>query len=496
MPPPASICYAALASRDRRFDGVFFTRVRSTGIFCRPICPTRTPRLAQCTFFDDAIAAGSSGFRPCLRCRPELSPDRARHIDDTLPGQLLRFLRERAVTGEGIPAIARAAGYGERQFRRQIVAACGVPPVAVSQWERLLLAKRLLHETALPVSQVGLTAGFQSVRRFNASFRRHLQLTPGQIRRDRRALATPAAATPGRVGTSSTSLRLNLAYRPPLAWRELCQWLRARATRGVEVVGPDDVYARTFAWAGRSGWLTVRNDPSRHQLVVEISPELVPALAVISQRVRCLFDLDAQPARLAEALSVDPLLRPLVARHPGLRVPGAWDVFETAVRVILGQQITVAAATTLAGRLAQRLGQPIATPIPGLTHLGTTPAALDAATVPEITRQRAETLRAMAAFAAAGGLNFAPSTSHAEVTATLRTLPGIGPWTAEYIALRALRFPDAFPSVDLGLRQALGQGVAVSATAAASLSERWRPWRAYAAAWLWQSRHDLPISKS
>ncbi len=487
MPPLASLCHSALRSRDRRFDGVFFTGVTSTGIYCRPICPTRTPLLANCVFFDDSIAALRAGFRPCLRCRPELSPARSRGADESVPAQLLRCLRIRAVEGAGVPAIARAAGYSERQFRRLLVEAYGVSPVEVLQWGRLLFAKRLLQDTNLPVSQIALSAGFRSVRRFNACFRDRLHLTPDRLRK--------RAPREHSIDNTGASLRMTLAYRPPYAWTEMCRWLRARATRGVEFVGPGESYARTCRWGGHSGWLVVRNDAPRSQLTVEISPSLAPALAVVETRLRSLLDLDAQPAVLVEAFAGDPCLGPLVDRHPGLRLPGSWEIFETAVRTVLGQQVSVAAATTLAGRLVQRFGERCSTPQAELTHLSLTPETLGNATVEALcaeglTRRRAETLRVLAAFAQRGGLNFSPGEGYDAVCRTLQELPGIGPWTAQYITLRALRFPDAFPAGDLGLRRALGRGEIARESEVEKQSARWRPWRAYAAALLWQSQSD------
>lgn len=489
MPPPASACYAALRSRDRRFDGVFFTGVRTTGIYCRPVCPTRAPKAENCLFFDEPTAAAAAGFRPCLRCRPELSPARGRLADEPLPAQLLRFLRERALQGQGVSDIARAAGYSERQFRRVLVEAYGVGPTDVVQNERLLFAKRLLHDTRLSLSAVALASGFRSVRRFNATFRERLRLTPGQVRGDRNR---PAG---WRIGRESPSpLALTLTYRPPFAWTEMLAWLGARVTRGVDWVFPDGRYGRTFCAGGHEGWMIARNDSVRAQIVVELAASLSPVIGVIQTRWRQLLDLDAHWGLVADSLGADPCLSPLLALHPGLRVPGAFDVFETAVRIVLGQQVTVAAATTLAGRVAQRFGRPSTTPFPELNRQSITPETLRRVEPSELcglgmTRQRAETLRNLAVFAATGGLNFPPGASFSHVRETLMSLPGVGPWTAEYIALRALRFPDAFPADDLGLRQALalGRGERPSRVDVARRAEAWRPWRAYAAALLWQS---------
>lgn len=489
MPPPASACYTALRSRDRRFDGVFFTGVRTTGIYCRPVCPTRAPKAENCVFFDEPTAAAAAGFRPCLRCRPELSPARARSADEPLPAQLLRFLRERALLGQGVSAIARAAGYSERQFRRLLVEAYGVGPTEVVQNERLLFAKRLLHDTRLSLSAVALASGFRSVRRFNATFRERLRLTPGQVRGDRNR---PDGRRADRESPSPIVLTLN--YRPPFAWREMLGWLGARVTRGVDWVFPDGRYGRTCCVGGHAGWMIARNDAVRGQVVIELAPSLSPVIAGIQTRWRQLLDLDAHWGAVSESLGLDPFLAPLLARHPGLRVPGAFDVFETAVRIVLGQQVTVAAATTLAGRVAQRFGRPTTTPFPELNRFSITPETLrrvepTALCELGVIRRRAETLRNLAEFAVNGGLDFPPGTAFSSVRERLMALPGVGAWTAEYIALRALRFPDAFPAADLGLRQALARdpGDRPSSMAVAQRAEAWRPWRAYAAALLWQS---------
>ncbi|MEO7317699.1 MAG: AlkA N-terminal domain-containing protein [Chthoniobacteraceae bacterium] len=471
--------YQALRSRDRRFDGAFFVGVKSTGIYCRPVCPSRTPLLRNCRFFPLAALAQAAGFRPCLRCRPEVAPARHRAAADSLATQLVRLLREAALEGRRVEDVARPAGWSVRQLRRKLVTECGLAPGAIMQTERLLFAKRLLHDTALPMSGVALSAGFRSVRRFNAVFAEKCGVRPGAIRRGREAEPPP------------DTIRLRLDYRAPYAWTEMLDWLRARATRGVETVTAE-AWTRTVRLGDREGWLRVFQDERSDALMVELTPALAPVLPQIVRRLRELFDLDANPAETQPIFAKDALIGPVLRLHPGLRVPGAWDVFESAVRTVLGQQVTVAAASTIAARLVQKFGAVCAPNEHGLTHFAATAAALAAAREEEIARlgmpaKRALALQHLARHALAGGLDFSPFATLAEASASLASLPGIGPWTADYIALRALRYPDAFPAGDLGLRKAIGRGTVVSAASAEAASQPWRPWRAYAAALLWQS---------
>ncbi len=476
-------CYRALVARDRRFDGVFFTGVTTTGIYCRPVCPARTPGRDRCRFFATAAAAERAGFRPCLRCRPELAPG---HAPMDAAGRVAHAVALRIEAGAlndggGLDALASEFRLSARQLRRVVRQELGVSPVELAQTHRLLLAKRLLTDSRLPVIQVAFASGFGSLRRFNALFRSRYGFTPGRLRR---------RAAPERSGER---LRLTLAYRPPLAWAELLRFLAGRATAGVESVD-GDCYRRTAVFGKHRGWVQVSPLAGRDALAVELSAALAPALPALLARLRDLFDLSARPDVIAAHLRADPRLRPLVRRRPGLRVPGAFDGFELAVRAVLGQQVSVRAATTLAGRFAAAFGEPLTTLFPELTRLRPTAERVAAARPAEltalgITARRAATIQALACAMRDGSLTLHPGSDPEAVARQLHELPGIGDWTAQYIALRALRWPDAFPAGDLGLLKACGVG---SPRALCAAAEAWRPWRAYAALYLWDS---LTISK-
>lgn len=484
-------CYQALAARDARFDGCFFVAVKSTGIYCRPICPARTPKASSCLFVETAAAAEQAGFRPCLRCRPELAPSSPAV---SLPEALYGAIRARALQGDSVDELAAHAGFSARQLRRLMIRAFGVTPVEIMQTERLLFAKKLLQETALPMAQVALSAGFKSVRRFNALFLRRYSLSPTQLRR------TGAVSITG----GSDPLQLRLAWRPPFAWSELLEYLSRRAAPGVEWVDAERTrYARTVNMSGHLGWVQVERSDAGPWLEVTLPAALAPASWPILTRLRALFDLDANPVNIDAHLHSDPLLAASVKRHPGLRVPGTWEPFELAVRAVLGQQISVAGASTLAARLAEKFGESIQTPFAWLNRLAPTARILATAPPEEIAsiglpKARAATLHELAAAAERGELQFGPAATIEGVVTALRKIRGIGEWTAQYVAMRALRFPDAFPAADLGVCKALAPAGAdlpnekeVSARAAA-----WRPWRAYATLHLWQSLHDATLPKS
>ncbi len=330
-------CYQALAARDARFDGRFFVGVKSTGIYCRPVCPARTPRAASCVFHETAAAAERAGFRPCLRCRPELAPSEPAV---SLEQALFAAIRARALLRDSVDELAAHAGFSARQLRRLMLRAFGVTPIEVMQTERLLFAKKLLQETALPTAQVALSAGFGSVRRFNALFHSRYALSPTTLRRQ--SGGEPAPERPD-------TLKLRLLYRPPLAWRELLEYHSRRAAPGVEAIDlSQQSYARTVAFGERTGWVTVRRASAGEWLDVTLPAALAEVSWPILTRLRALFDLDANPTGIDAHLRADPLLAPSVKRHPGLRVPGTWETFELAVRAVLGQQISVAGASTLA----------------------------------------------------------------------------------------------------------------------------------------------------
>ena len=498
-------CYRAVTSRDARFDGLFFTAVKTTGIYCRPVCAARTPKRSSCDFYRTAAAAESAGFRPCLRCRPELAPGRIDY-ETSLAEAILHRLQARALDLADGEAFARTIGLSSRHVRRILADRFGVTPIEVVQTQRLLFARKLLRETALSMTQVAYASGFRSLRRFNAAFREQYGDTPTALRRE-------ADVSDG------GDIVLRLSYRPPYDWDHVCRYLGGRATAGVEAVAIEDgrpVYRRTVAIRVDDrtieGWLSValtdtaRDTRKSHEntVTVTLSASLLPALMPTTLRLRELFDLDADPARIAAHLATDPVLAPAVAAAPGVRMPGAWDRFELALRAVLGQQISVAGATTISGRMAKRFGREVATPFTNLDRSAPAPEAIAAAELQDIIdigmpASRANTVRELARFAAGGGLDFAPGTSCQDAVDALDALPGIGPWTAHYVAMRALRYPDAFPAGDLGLRKGIalleGQETLATEKALEARSEVWRPWRAYAAATLWHALAHAPREK-
>ncbi|WP_019142237.1 DNA-3-methyladenine glycosylase 2 [Noviherbaspirillum massiliense] len=473
-------CYRALAAKDARFDGMFFTGVKTTGVYCRPICAVKTPRESSCLFFASAAAAEAAGFRPCLRCRPELAPYA---LQQNLAHAVWQRIAAGALNDGDVERLSVEVGLSSRQLRRVLLQHFGVTPVELAQTQRLLFAKKLLQETGLPMAEVAYAAGFGSVRRFNALFAARYGMAPGTIRR-----------TTTRAGQSAPdALTLRLAYRPPFNWEALVRYFAGRTIPGVEAVIQPGTYLRTVRLGRDTGWLCITHAASRHQLELEVAPSLAGILMPLLARVRSQFDLDANPAVIEAHLSQDRLLAASIAATPGLRVPGAFDAFELAVRAVLGQQVSVAGATTLSGRLVERFGEPVLTPHAGLSHHFPLPELLTAIDEVDIARigiplSRARTIRALAGFAAAGGLQVKPGASLDDVVAYLKTVPGIGDWTAHYIALRALRFADAFPAGDLGLQKAAAEEGASSRLTERQLLARassWSPWRAYAALALW-----------
>ena len=521
-------CYRAISARDARFDGLFFTAVKTTGVYCRPVCAARTPRRTSCDFYRTAAGAERAGFRPCLRCRPELAPGRA-DFNATLAEAILAHLQAGALDAGTGETLARDIGLSSRQVRRILLDQFGVTPIEVAQTQRLLFAKKLLQETDLSMTQLAFASGFQSLRRFNAAFAEQYHLAPSQLRRAaRNDVARYAevdkanhAAVDAAAPSSDADITLRLAYRPPFDWDTMCEYLLRRATAGVEQIDRvkgEAVYRRTVSLMTEqgpvAGWLAVSHGAREramrkshaHLLTVTLSNPLLPVLMSATLRLRELFDLDCDPARIAAHLANDPLLAPEVEAAPGLRMPGAWDRFELALRAVLGQQVSVVGASTLSGRIAARFGTAIVTPFAHLDRAAPTADVLAHADLADIAaigmpKSRANTIRELARFAANGGLRMAPGTSCDDAVAALDAVPGIGPWTAHYIALRALRYPDAFPAGDLGLRKALGalekrDGVP-SEAALERRAETWRPWRAYAAATLWHSlsRHEVTTNK-
>jgi len=480
--PSDDICLRAFATRDARFDGRLFIGVKTTGIYCRPICPARTPKRENVTFWPSAAAAQEAGFRPCLRCRPEISPDAAawRGTSNTV-SRALALIAEGGLDGDAasLAALCERLGVGERQLRRLFDKHLGAPPVAVAQTRRVLFAKQLIQETQLPMSAVADAAGFGSIRRFNDAFRKLYRRAPSELRRQS---AKPPAFS---------SVTLRLGYRAPYDWDAILGFLSHRAIEGVELV-EGGRYARTIEIDGGFGSIEVR--PGKAHLEATIRFPKVTALLAIVARLRRLFDLDADIATIGAHLSGDRGLAPLIARRPGLRAPGAWDGFELAVRAILGQQITVTGARKLAVKIAGLAGTPVGPEITGDARLNTVfPSAARMAKADLSTlgmpRARIAALNGLAHAVAADPKLIEPAGSYEETVEKLLALPGFGPWTAQYWALRALRDSDAFPAADVGLLRspvvAVADGKRPTPKALLERAESWRPWRAYAAQHLW-----------
>ncbi|MEW6277564.1 MAG: AlkA N-terminal domain-containing protein [Candidatus Eremiobacterota bacterium] len=455
-------CYDAMRTRDPRFDGRFFVGVSSTGIYCRPVCTVKAPRRENCTFYPSAAAAEGAGFRPCLRCRPEQAPGNA-SVDSgpRLALAAAALIEEGFLEESSLEGLAARLGVTPRHLRRVFAAEFGVAPSAYALTQRLLLARRLLADTDLPTTEVALASGFRSLRRFHAAFRERYRVRPGELRRN---------------GGVRGELSFQLGFRPPYSWDAMLVFLADRCVDGVEQV-EGDLYRRTVALPRGSGWVSVQpGGPA--SLRVTLSPGLSAAVPAVLTRVKRLFDLTARPDEIAAGLG------PLV-RDPGLRLPGAFDGFEMAVRAVLGQQVTVRAARTLAGRLTARVGRPLDTPFPGLHRTFPSPSAVAEADLDGlgIVGARCRSIRALAQAAAEGRVRLEPVPDLEREMDRLRELPGFGEWTVQVVAMRALAWPDAFPHTDLGVVKALGTR---SPRAALEAAERWRPWRAYATLHLWR----------
>jgi AraC family transcriptional regulator of adaptative response / DNA-3-methyladenine glycosylase II len=475
--PDREVCYRALQSRDSRFDGLLFVGVTSTGIYCRPVCPARTAKFENCRFFGSAAAAQEAGFRPCLRCRPETAPDLAswRGTSNTV-SRALALITDGALDGDGasVEMLAERLGLGERQLRRLFLQHLGASPIAVAQTRRVLFAKHLIHETQMPMTEVALAAGFGSVRRFNEIFRDLFHRPPTSLRR--KSSANPVGAQAG--------VTLRLRYRPPYDWESMLDYLRARAIPGVEIV-ENGIYQRTVETDGFIGSVEVTHLPRRGSLGVTIRFPNVQSLPAIVTRVRRVFDVGADIETIGAHLSRDPLLAPLVARRPGLRAPGCWDGFELAVRAILGQQVSVGAAQRLAGQLVVLHGKPVSRGYVShakLSHVFPTAQSLAFAESIGIGMPvaRQSSLKALAEAAGADTNLFRPFGTIEEAIARLRSIRGVGEWTAQYIALRAFREMDAFPASDIGLLRGAAVVVGTRSTSASLLTraESWRPWAA------------------
>jgi len=468
-------CYRALRARDARFDGRFFVAVSSTRIYCRPVCTVKPPKRENCRFYPSAAAAESAGYRPCLRCRPELAPGNA-SIDATtrVAQAAASLIEDRALEEGGLDAIASRLGITDRHLRRAFGAEFGVSPVEFAQTQRLLLAKRLLTDTALPVTEVAYASGFGSLRRFNALFKQRYRLQPSALRRHTRA------------SSQTDALSFELSFRPPYDWLAVSTFLGARSIAGVEAV-EDSRYRRTVRVPAEGkdhlGWVEVGISAKKPALRVAISASLARALPPVLSRVKALMDLACNPTEVSLALGTLP------GKNPGLRVPGAFDGFEVAIRAILGQQVSVAAARTIAGRFALAFGDPIETPFASLQTVFPTAARIAEATSGSVARlgmpgSRARTVITLARAVADGALVLAPNADVDTTLERLRALPGVGEWTAQYIAMRALAWPDAFPHTDLGVMKAMRE---TDPRRVLEAAEAWRPWRAYAVMHLWNS---------
>ncbi len=482
-------CYRALTARDARFDGRFFVGVRTTGIYCRPICPARTPMLRNITFYPSAAAAADAGLRPCRRCRPETSPGTpAWQGTSATVTRGLRLVADGALDESSVDDLAGRLGIGERHLRRLFLEHLGASPVSVAQTRRLHFAKKLIDETALPMTRVAIAAGYQSVRRFNTAILEAYGVSPSKLRRASASVrASPSSVDPAGDG----AITLRLSYRAPIAFEALLAFLARRAIPGVESVD-GGVYRRSLELDGQSFRIEVQTGRTPGAVLLRVPADQAGKLARIVDIVRGVFDLDADPAAISDVLDRDALLSPMLAATPGLRVPGAADPHELAVRAILGQQISVAGARTLASRLVVRFGRalPDIDPDGALTHTFPSARSLADADVASIglTTKRAQAIRAVSRAIADQHVVLTPGSAPESAREALLAIPGIGRWTADYIAMRALREPDAFPSGDLVLRRAASTTrVALRERELSALAENWRPWRAYAVIALWNS---------
>lgn len=470
----ADQCYQSVLSRDSRFDGRFFIAVRTTRIYCRPICRVKPPLRRNCIFFAHAAEAEVAGYRPCKRCRPELAPgSSAMEVSSELARRTVACIHQDFLADHSLEELAAKLGITDRQMRRVFQDEFGVSPIEYWQTQRLLLAKQLLTDSSLSVASVAMASGFQSLRRFNVALKERYRMTPTELRK--RQKAHPAE--------HASEFSFRLSYRPPFDWDHLLGFLARRAIPQVETV-KEGAYFRTVRLSRQNGehtgFLEVRHEPGQRMLRVRLSDSLAPVCVVVLERIKRLFDLESDP------LAINQVLGPLAKNRAGLRVPGSFDSFEMSVRAILGQQISVTGARTLAGRLVTRFGMPIDVPVGSLSHLFPSAARMARATVDEISRlgiigRRAETILALAKAISRGDLLLEPGNRVEGTLRQLRQIPGIGEWTAQYLAMRALSWPDAFPHSDLGICKALGE----KPKRVLELAEKWRPWRAYAALHLW-----------
>ena len=474
----------ARLARDARFDGQFYVGVKTTGIYCRPICPANAPKSKNVLFFPSAAAAGEAGFRPCLRCRPECAPGTpAWSGTSTTVRRGLRLIASGALDNGDIENLAERLGVTSRHMRRLFSKHLGASPLAVAQTQRLHFAKRLIDETRLTMQHVSMAAGYGSVRRFNDAFKKTYGRSPRELRKQ-----GEQSELAGRAPT----LTVKLPFRQPFSWQSLLNFYADRVTPGVEAV-EGDTYRRTLAIDNEHAVVAVRPAVQKGYLSLTLHSVNTNALFEIVQTAREVFDLDAPIAEIANTLSTDPVLQKVLRENDGVRVPGAWDGFELTVRAVLGQQISVKAATTLAGRIADRYGEVLKSTASTedliLTRIFPTAERLRRARFSNIglVSSRAETIRRIAAAVVSGELSFDPVQDPEKFSSALKSIRGVGEWTAQYVAMRALKSPDAFPASDLGLLKAINYPERVTPAYLAERAEQWRPWRAYAAMLLWSS---------
>lgn len=467
--PSTEICDRARASKDARFDGLFFIAVRSTGIYCRPVCPAPTAKSSNVVYYPTAAAAAAAGYRPCLRCRPELSPELRVHGNENAMHRALAMIADGALDEGSIDALASQVSLSARQLRRLFLANAGATPLAVHATRRLLLAKQLLTETNLPVTEVALAAGFKSVRRFNAAFRESCHMSPTSMRR---ALNNASV---------SETLTLRLAYRPPLEFVKTLLYLSKCAIPGVERV-TENSYERSIGPADHSGWIRVTSAENKSELHLEISATDPRTIPDIVRRVRRLFDLDADLNSALGVLQSEPFLASSINKNSGLRIPGAWDGFEMMVRTVLGPNANLQT-------IVDRFGEKRTSAIDGLDRVFPTARQLANASLESIgiPKSRAVTVRALATAVLNQEIDFRAGQRLDEFVERATQLPGVGLWTAQYVAMRALNHPDAFPASDQCVRKILG---GVSESKSEGLSQAWRPWRAYATLHLWNLGTD------
>lgn len=477
------VCDRARLARDARFDGLFFVGVLSTGIYCRPICPARPPKPENVVYFPTAAAAADAGLRPCLRCRPEAAPGSpAWNATSDRVSRAMLLIREGALDEGNLEDLALTLGVGSRHLRRVFQVQLGASPKTLATTQKILFAKKLLDETRLSITDIAFASGFGSIRRFNAGFTKVYGKTPSAMR--------------GRVESCSTDraapfqCTLSLSYRPPFDWARMLGFFEARAIPGVEWVN-HGAYHRTIRLNDTTGTICVTHAARAHALQLTMALSDNRDLMVVVERVRRMFDLDANLGAIHEVLTMDPLLKKIVKKHQGLRLPGTWDPFEIAVRAVVGQQISVKGARTLAGRIAAMTGPQCDVP-------GQLPLSVFFPTAQELTSQnldgigmpakRIATIKALSRLVADRGLHVFANAPIDEFTARVTRIPGIGDWTAHYIAMRAWGEPDAFPAGDLGILRALQQGERrLTPKQVRERAENWRPWRAYAAIHLWHA---------